>query len=255
LDVGVEALSNIGFTLALLGFPDQALTRVREAVSLAEELSHPFSLAFALIYAAIVHGHLGDWRALRESADALMTISTEHGFSLYLLMGASVKAMMPVQRVPVEEDIEEMRQLLDAFEAADMKLRRPFSFALMAQWYGGGGQPSEGLALIAEAEEIAEKTGERWSDAEIHRVKGELLLLESKDDAAERCFHKAIEVARKQQAKSWELVASTGLARLWQRQGKKDEAHKLLSDIYGWFTEGFDTAPLRDVKELLEELS
>jgi predicted ATPase len=118
------------------------------------------------------------------------------------------------------------------------------------------GQPAAGLEVLAEALTCADRTGERFYEPELYRLKGALLLLQSADNhsAAEACFHHALERARVQQAKSLELRAATSLARLWQQQGKRDEARALLTPIYGWFTEGFDTADLQDAKALLEEL-
>jgi len=124
----------------------------------------------------------------------------------------------------------------------------------MAESYGKVGQSSRGLTLIAEAAQLAEETGESWADPEIQRDKGELLLLRAEDDRAERAFRRAIEIAGGQGGKAFELRAATSLSRLWQRQGKTGEAGKLLSETYGWFTEGFDTADLKAAKALLEEL-
>ena len=138
-----------------------------------------------------------------------------------------------------------------------------FFLASLVGAYEQVGQPEEGLAVVAETLERVEKTGERYCEAELYRLKGELTLQESKvesqrllvEEEAEACFHKAIEIAQKQQAKSWELRAATSLARLWQGKGKREEARELLASVYNWFTEGFDTADLKDAKVLLTELS
>jgi predicted ATPase len=143
---------------------------------------------------------------------------------------------------------------------------RPYYLALLAEAYGQGGQAEAGLAVLAEALAAVEKTGERWCEAELYRLKGELLLQSGgqvresgvsnpQSETAEICFHQALELARRQQAKSWELRAAVSLSRLWQRQGKRAEAHALLAPIYGWFTEGFDTADLQEAKALLEALA
>jgi predicted ATPase len=139
---------------------------------------------------------------------------------------------------------------------------RPHFLALLAEAYGKARQAEEGLTVLAEALAAVNKTGERYYEAELHRLKGELTL-QAKDQSlrsqveeeAEACFHKAIEIARQQQAKSLELRAVMSLSRLWQQQGKKQEAHQMLADIYGWFTEGFDTKDLEDAKTLLQELA
>ncbi len=143
---------------------------------------------------------------------------------------------------------------------------RPYYLALLAEAYGKGGQAEEGLSALSEALAVVDKTGERYYEAELYRLKGELTLKSevktsqnksqaSLESEAEECFLKAIEIARRQQAKSWELRAVISLARLWQQQGKKAEARQMLAEIYGWFTEGFDTADLQEAKALLDELA
>ena len=129
--------------------------------------------------------------------------------------------------------------------------------AILAEAHGKAGQASEGLALIARAEELVAKTGERVAESQIHLTKGDLLLARDPSDqaAAEASFHEALEVARRQSARSWELRAATSLARLWQEQGRSQEARELLAPIYEWFTEGFDTRDLKDAKALLAELA
>jgi predicted ATPase len=128
---------------------------------------------------------------------------------------------------------------------------------MMAEAYGNSGQPAEGLTLVAKALAAMHNTSERWWEAELHRLQGELLLAQSPDHAAaaETCFHHALEVARRQQAKALELRAALSLSRLWQRQGKRGEARQLLTAIYDWFSEGFDSADLQDAKVLLHELT
>ena len=133
---------------------------------------------------------------------------------------------------------------------------RPYSLALLAEAHGTMGQPEAGLAALTEALTLVDTTGERWYEPELYRLKGELLLQQSSDNhtEAEACFLHALDIARHQEAKSFELRTATSLARLWQSQGKRDEARQLLGDVYGWFTEGFDTADLKDAKGLLDEL-
>ena len=144
-----------------------------------------------------------------------------------------------------------------ACRATGAELARPYFLALLAEAYGIIGQPETGLTALAEALTHTDKIGERWYESELHRLKGELLLQQSSDNQAEAesCFHHAIAIAQNQQAKAWELRAATSLARLWQHQGKRAEARELLAPVYGWFTEGFDTADLQDAKALLEELA
>src|SRR5262249_9332169 len=150
-----------------------------------------------------------------------------------------------------------LQQSMQAFRATGAELNRPYFLALLAEAHGTLGEPEAGLAVLSEALTLVGTTGERWYEAEIYRLKGELLLQQSSDNQgeAERCFQQAIAIAQNQQAKSFELRSATSLARLYQRQGKRQEAYDLLAPVYGWFTEGFDTPDLIEAKALLDELS
>ena len=156
-----------------------------------------------------------------------------------------------------EEGIAEIEQGLAAVRATGAKRSRSHYLALLAEVYGQTGQPEQGLNALAEALELVEKTGERWWESEVHRLKGELLLSHPAQDTAEaeECFNRAIAVAQRQSAKSLELRAAMSLARSWRDQSRAAEARELLAPIYGWFTEGFDTPDLKDAKALLDELS
>jgi predicted ATPase len=151
----------------------------------------------------------------------------------------------------------QIRRGLAALRATGAALRLPYYLALLAEACGQTGQATEGLALLAEAVALVDTTGERWWEAELHRLRGELLLLLSVDNhaEAEECLHQALTVARRQQAKALELRAAMSLSRLWQQQGKRVEAQQLLAEIYGWFTEGFDTPDLQEAKLLLDALA
>ncbi len=160
-------------------------------------------------------------------------------------------------RGQVDMGITEMRQGLMSSHPTRAGARLSYFLALLAEAYGHTGQAEEGLSVLAESLDLVEKTGERTWEAEIHRVKGNLLLDQSAENAteAEGCFNQAIDIARRQLAKSLELRTAMSLARLWQAAGKTAEAHELLAPVYGWFTEGFDTPDLTDAKTLLDELS
>ena len=153
--------------------------------------------------------------------------------------------------------IAQMHQGFDVYRALGGKVQRPFFLALLAEAYGKVGQAKEGLTVLVEAFAIVDNAGQRYWEAELYRRKGELLLKQQgqKGGEAEECFRKALDTARHQQAKSLELRAAMSLSRLWQHLGKQEEAHQLLAEIYGWFTEGFDTADLKEAKVLLEELA
>jgi class 3 adenylate cyclase/predicted ATPase len=253
-DPGVCCGTHAARTLWLQGYPDQALGKSQDALGLARELSHPFSLAFALLWAAIVHHHRGEWRAVEERVGEGLTLATEQGFPRWMALGNFLRGRLMVEHGQVEEGIAQLRQGLAA--RATVEEQQPF-VTYLAHAYGEAGEAQAGLSVVAEALAIARKNGSRPYEAELHRVKGELLLRQKVPDAeeAQACFQKAVEVARSQEAKSLELRAVMSLSRLWQSQGKKDEARQALADIYDWFTEGFDTSDLKSAKALLEELS
>ena len=238
-------------TLWLLGYPDQALERSREALALAREMSHPYSMAHAWFWAAWVHQQRGERQAVEEHIEAVVALATEQGFMRWALQGAVLKGWLLVQHGKGQEGILKMR------EGTLGRGDQSYYATLLAEAYGKEGQTEEGLRVVIEDLAQVHKTGARFYEAELHRINGELLSRQAVpyEEQAEVCFREAIEVARGQSAKSLELRAAMSLSRLWQRQGKRDEARKLLGEIYGWFTEGFDTADLKEAKALLEELS
>jgi predicted ATPase/class 3 adenylate cyclase len=256
-DAGVNALGNASSVLWQLGYPDQALARSRDALALARELTHPYSEASALMYAGPVQIWRGEWQAALEVAEALIAHSSEHGFLFHLGIGTFIRAAAFPNLGQLHEGIAGLRAVLDAIRTTGNELASSALLALLAEAHGKAGQAEEGLARVAEAQGFMTKTGERYSEAEVHRVKGDLLLaLPTPDPAqAEAAFREALEVACRQSAKSWELRAATSLARLWHGQGRKEEARALLAPVYDWFTEGFDTRDLKDAKSLLEELA
>ena len=228
---------------------------------MAEELSHPYSLAYTLMYAAWLHSLRREEQGARERAEAMITLSTEQGFTLFLALGTTLRGAL-TQQGHEEEGIAQMRQGLAALRAMGAKIGEPYFLAQLAEAYGKVGQEEEGLSMLAEALAVVDSTGERVYEAEVYRLKGELTLQqgsvqgpESRGKEAEECILKAVDIARTQQAKSLELRATISLARLWRQQGKQKEAHELLSKIYGWFTEGFDTKDLQEAKALLDELT
>jgi adenylate cyclase len=254
---GAWALIVLGVTLWPLGYPEQALTRSQEALALARELSHPFSQANVLVYANLMHSLRGESRAHLEGAESLIALSNEHGFLQLVGTGTFLRSLALAEQGQLQEGIAGMRSFLEAIRAGGQALGFTAMLAMLAEAHGKAGRTQEGLALLDEAQGLVAKTGERAVEAEVHRVKGELLLARSPSDEAqaEASFREALAVARRQSAKSWELRAATSLARLWQRQGKRNEARDLLAPVYAWFTEGFDTKDLRDAKALLEELA
>jgi class 3 adenylate cyclase/predicted ATPase len=240
-----------------LGYPDQALAQSHEAVTLAQQRGHPFSLSQALSIAAQFHRFCRDVCAAQECADASIHLALEQGFPHQTARGAVLRGWALAQQGQGQEGIEQIHQGLTAYRATGAELGRPYWLALLAEAYGTTGEPETGLTVLTEALTHVDTTGERWYEPELHRLKGELLLQQSSDHhaEAESCFHHALEIARSQQAKSFELRIATSLAKLWQQQGKRQEAHDLLAPVYNWFTEGFDTADLQDAKALLDELA
>jgi predicted ATPase len=203
------------------------------------------------------HQFCREGRAVQERAEALISLAKEQGSPYFMASGATLRGWALTQQAKVQEGIEQIRQGMIAWRATGAEILRPYWLALLAEAHGTIGEPEAGLTALAEALTHTDTTGERWYEAELYRLKGELLLQQNSDNQAEveTCFHKAIAIAQSQQAKSWELRAAMSLARLWQQQGKRQEAYALLAPIYGWFTEGFDTTDLKDAKALLDALS
>jgi len=239
------------------------LKRTDEAATLAQNLSHPYSLVWALTYAAKVHQFRRESGAAQEQAGAAIALSTEQGFTVWGPF-ANVTRGWALAEQGQEEGIAQIRQGAAAYRASGSGIHWSYHLGVLAEAYGKCRQAEEGLAVLSEALAlIADKTGDPFCEAQLYRLKGELMLQQpgvqgiqsSVEKEAERCFLRAIDIARHQQAKSLELRAATSLARLLAQQGRRDDARAMVAEIYGWFTEGFDTADLKDAKALLEELS
>ncbi len=257
IDLGVFALSYMAHTLWCLGYPQQAVRKSREALASAQKLSHPFSLAVALAYAAMLSQFRRQKQATRELSQEILALCEEHRFAYYSAWGRIVQGWVGVEGGEAEHGTGEMQRGLADLRATGSSLRLPYYRALLAAAFGRTGHATEGLRALDEAFNDVRHTGERWIEAELHRLKGELLLEKSPNNCAEAetCFHEALDIARRQQARSWELRAATSLARLWQSQGKRRQAHDLLAPVCGWFSEGYDTADLQQAQALITELS
>jgi predicted ATPase len=205
----------------------------------------------------LLHRLRQEGHAAQARAEAAMTLSTEQGFPLWSAIGMILRGGTLAEQGQGAEGMAQMRQGLAIFRATGVEVGRPYFLALLAEGYRKEGQAEEGLSVLDEALVAVQSTGERWWEAELYRLKGELVLARSSEDYAETetCFQHAIDIARHQQAKSLELRAAVSLSRLWQQQGKRHEASQLLAPIYGWFTAGIDAADLQKAKALLEELS
>jgi predicted ATPase len=253
---GVSCRALVARVLWVLGYPDQAVQRFQEALTMAHALARPYDLADVLLHSVYLHSHRGEWQTAQTNAEAALALATEHGFAFYEARGALYRGAVLAAQGQSEEGIAQMCQGLAALRATGSAVSMSGHLAQLAEAYGQVTHVDEGMHLLAEALAMVDTTGERHTEAELHRLHGELLLRQTIPDAlaAEACFQRALDIARRQQAKSWELRAAMSLSRLWLHQGKHAAAHELLAPIYSWFTEGFDTTDLKDAKALLDEL-
>jgi predicted ATPase len=224
------------------------------AVAEARRLAHPPSLALSLGIGTYPLALAGDNLALEERVNEMVSVAAEHGFSLYSAVGPILRGWAMVKNGDVTEGMALLRSGFAACRAAGQEAWMPFFVALQAAACEMAGQIEEGLTLLEEAFQIVERTGERWLEAELHRQKGQLLLRQEHPDVAEEMYHKALSIAREQEAKLWELRATVSLAHLLSDQGRRAEARELVAPVYGWFTEGLDTPDLREAKALLDDL-
>jgi predicted ATPase len=250
-DPGVACLSYAAWAAWFLGYPDQALEKGHAALALAEELAHPYSLAHALSLSAIFHQFRREAPAAQAQAEAALALSTEHGFPYWISIATILKGWALVEQGQVEAGLAAMRQGESAWRALGIEVGRHYLLALLAEAYGRAGQAAAGLSVLAELLPVTSGVG-HWWEAELYRLKGELLPVEAE---AEESFVQALQVARRQGARSLELRAALNLGRLWQRNGKVAEARQMLAEIYGWFAEGVGTADLQAARALLEQLS
>jgi predicted ATPase len=255
-DPGVACQANAARTLWLLGYPAQALTRLHEALALAHALSHSFSLAFARCWAALVSQLRRDVLSVHEQAEVAVVLATEQGFPLYAALGTSVRGWALAMQGQGEEGLAQVRQGGAAWRATGEVLQVPYLCTVLAEVSVHLGYTEDGLQALAEAHTLMEQHEDRWWEAEVCRLRGVLLLRQpgTPQEEAEACIQRALDVARCQEAKALELRAAMSLSRLWQQQGKRAAARDLLGPLYGWFTEGFDTADLQEAKALLDAL-
>jgi predicted ATPase len=244
----------------LLGYPEQARRSSEQAILLGREASHAHSLAGCLHFSSVFHAFCQEPLVAQELTEEAITICSKQGLAGWLAWAMVIRGWALAKQGQGEAGIAQIRQGLAGVQAAGAEVARTYQLTLLVEAYQSVGQPEAGLSVLVEALAQVEKTEERFWEAEIYRLKGELLLKAEgrgmKDnEAPEEYFLKAIEIARRQEGKSLELRATVSLGRLWQQQGKKDKARQMLAEMYGWFSEGFDTVDLRQAKALLEELS
>jgi predicted ATPase len=257
MDAKQAILSYAGWTLWFLGYPDKAVTLSTEAIALARTLSHPNSVAAAEFFLNVVRCYRGEAQAVLESAERVIAFSSEHGFGAWLLFSNNHRGWALAKQGCPNEGIGLMREGLAIAHGAGADIGRTFLLCFLAEAYIKADRLEEALNTVTEALAEVDREHEHHYEADIHRLKGEVLLRQAHSNIhqAEGCFRRAIEIARGQSGKSLELRAATSLARLLRDTGRRDEALTMLAEIYNWFTEGFDTADLKEAKALLDELS
>jgi predicted ATPase len=251
LNPGVAMPCFAAWALWCIGRPDQALARIEEALTLARELSEPQGLAHAALFASVLYQFRRDTLMAQYYAEAVIDISREHGLALYGAMAMIMQAWSASKYGSAREAVDQIREGLAAIDATGTFLVRPHFLALLAEVFAKVDEIDEALLLLDEAMDLVHSKGERYYEAELYRLRGELLL-KANEGNAEDCFKRSLAIAESQKAKAWQLRTALSLARLYRSQGKADEARNLLKPIYESFTEGFETDDLRDAGVLLQ---
>ena len=262
VDCRVRAHGYAAWILWLLGYPDQALASGTTALDLTQHLANSFASLWVLSIVATMHGWRGDLPALREYAEAAVAQAQEQGSVMCRAEGIIKRSVATAGLGHDENHVREATEAVAFLRDSAMQGWLPYHLALLVEIQCKAGHADDALRVSGEAIEFSSRLGEKWYEAEIYRLKGEMILQSGGEHPAaaaqreaEACFEKALEIAKKQSARSLELRTSTSLSRLWLQQGKRTEARQLLSGIYHWFTEGFDTKDLQEAKALLEELA
>jgi adenylate cyclase len=256
IDPRVAHRSFGAWVLWLLGYPDQAQQLGQEAVCLAEEANHPPSLGMALYVGRIIpHVLRREYQAIQELAEAAAQHTAGHRLGLSQAGAPIARGRTMVRRGHATAGIREMQQGFADWQATGTKAWASMYLGMLADACLEAGQLEQAQAAMDEALVAVRQSGERMVEAELHRLQGEVRLAQGDEDKAEACFRRAVAVAREQEARSWELRATMSLARLLGQQGRAEEGRSTLADIYGWFTEGFDTPDLREAQMLIEQLS
>jgi predicted ATPase len=256
-NAGITHRNYLSLSLWHLGYPDRALKLDREARELARTIGHAYSLGHAVDFTAFLSHYCRLGTELQAAAEEEMTLGAEQGFQLWHALGTLHKGAGMLLKGRREESLPLLLQGFSDFRATGAEVRTPTYLAILGDAYTQCGRFKEAHTALNDGLAAAEKNDDRCHEAELHRLQGELVLAESPDQvcAAEVCFRQAIDTACRQQSRAWELRATTSLARLWQRHGRRDEARKALSDVYGAYTEGFTTPDLVDAAALLQTLS
>jgi len=257
VDTGPVSMVSAAMVQWLVGHPAQALATTGQALNSARKRPHPFTLAVVLTYAAWVHQFRREAPAAREQAEAGIAVTTEGGFPVWLGEVLIIRGWALAELGEDGEGVEQVRRGLTTFRATGAVLVLPYWLGLLADVHGKADRTADALQCLDEAIALSDRTGDRFYLAELHRLRGELLLrrADGAEHEPESCFRLALAIAASQNAKSLELRAAMSLARLLESEGKREEARRMLAEIYDWFTEGFDTADLRDAKTLLDKLT
>ena len=255
-NIELAAMSNVyaGWTWWLLGFPGQALNFVEEAVATGERFRHDYTRSRVLYCRSVVHAFRREWTLVEESATASIAVARERGLGMMMAVARIMVTASRAIQAPDEAAVADLQQAIAAYRATGSRIHGTHHLTLLAQALIACGQYNQCLVVMREAAALVEDSGERYVEADIHRLEGDLLLAGNDPAEAEACYFIALTVARAQQVRSLELRAAMGLARLWREQGRLHEARDLLAPVHGWLTEGFDTADLIEAKALLDTL-
>ena len=255
-DPGVACLAEDAVVSWLLGFPERASGAIRRAVELANDIEDAFSVAFAQIFGTIVAQVRVELAEGEKMAREALSLSTDLGFSLLATFARSDIAWSSFSASPTQSTLGELRESVEALRTSGVALLAPYYMTLLARAHHQIEQPCEGLRVLEQAESLIEKRDERWWEAEVHRLRGEVLLSKSAGNRAqaEGCFEQALQIARNQSAKSLELRAAMSLASLWRARDEIQRAAETLTPVYEWFTEGLDTGDLRVARALLDTI-
>jgi predicted ATPase len=256
-DVGVSILSFRSLALWVLGYPEAALTDVNHAIRHAREIGQAAGLMYALNLTSLVLVLCGNYVAANTHCEELVALADEKGSTFWKAFAMLRQGHLVALTGKASDAVRVITSGITAFRSTGATMWLPLYMSQLASAYAVLGQFDDAWRCVGEAMTVAETTKERWCDAEINRVAGEIALKspEAGPPKAEEYFDRALVVARQQQAKSWELRAAMSLANLWRERGKVQQARELLAPVYGWFTEGFDTRDLKEAKRLLEELA
>jgi predicted ATPase len=256
-DLRVSILSFRSYALWMLGYPEAALADAREALKDAREIGHAATLMYALNQTTFTHIFCGNYATANAQLDEVVALADEKGALYWKPLGIALQGWVLALSGKASDGVHLIATGITAMRSTGANIFVPLHLSHLTRAYAELGQVDDAWHCIGEAITTIETTKERWPEAEVHRIAGEITLMSPQQDAAkaEAYFDRALAVARQQQAKSWELRASISLARLWRDQDKVQQARELLAPVYGWFTEGFDTRDLKEAKGLLDELA